>query len=146
MARKPKDKGKSIPVDASIHKNKSKGKSKSTPVDALVHKKDKRVNIPTRELEDFVKQDEVLPKTMFYARDTSLDPQLVWKGKDEQDRQDLPVPTVPIYIQEKVAPKVIIENLLREKERKTSDPQPSLFVDFNGIEFEMLLREYFLES
>jgi adenine-specific DNA-methyltransferase len=142
MPRKPKDKGKSIPVDASIHKNKSKGKSKSTPVDALVHKKDKRVNIPTRELQDFVKQDEVLPKTMLYPRDPSLDPQLVWKGKDEQDRQDLAVPTVPIYIQEKVASKVIIENLLREKDRKASDPQPSLFADFNGIEFEKLIDFY----
>jgi adenine-specific DNA-methyltransferase len=142
MLRKSKDKGKSIPVDASIHKNKSKGKNKSTPVDALVHKKDKRVNIPTRELQDFVKQDEALPKTMLYPRDPSLDPQLVWKGKDEQDRQDLAVPTVPIYIQEKVAPKVIIENLLREKDRKSSDPQPSLFADFNGIEFEKLIDFY----
>ena len=141
MPRKSKDKGKSIPVDASIHKNKSKGKSKSTPVDALVHKKDKRVNIPTRELQDFVKQDEVLPKTMLYPRDPSLDPQLVWKGKDEQDRQDLAVPTVPIYIQEKVAPKVIIENFLHEKDKKTSE-QPSLFADFNGIEFEKLIDFY----
>lgn len=142
MPRKPKDKGKSIPVNASIHKNRSKGKSKPTPVDALVHKKDKRVNIPTRELQDFVKQDEVLPKTMLYPRDLSLDPQLVWKGKDEQDRQDLAVPTVPIYIQEKIAPKVIIENLLKEKDRKPSDPQPSLFADFNGIDFEKLIDFY----
>ena len=142
MPRKPKDKGKSIPVDALIHKNKSKAKNKSTSVDALVHKKDKRVNIPTRELQDFVKQDEALPKTMLYPRDPSLDPQLVWKGKDEQDRQDLAVPTVPIYIQEKVTPKVIIENLLREKDRKTSGPQPSLFADFNGIEFEKLIDFY----
>jgi len=79
---------------------------------------------------------------MLYPRDLSLDPQLVWKGKDEQDRQDLAVPTVPIYIQEKVAPKVIIENLLREKDRKTSDPQPSLFADFNGIDFEKLVDFY----
>ena len=142
MPRKSEDKGKSIPVDALIDKKKSKVKSKSTPVDALVHKKDKRVNIPTRELQDFVKQDEVFPKTMLYPRDPSLDPQLVWKGKDEQDRQDLAVPTVPIYIQEKVAPKVIIENLLREKDRKASDPQPSLFADFNGIEFEKLIDFY----
>jgi len=142
MPRKSKDKGKTIPVDASIHKNKPKGKNKSAPVDALVHKKDKRVNIPTRELQDFVKQDEVSPKTMLYPRDPSLDPQLVWKGKDEQDRQDLAVPTVPIYIQEKVAPKVIIENLLRDRDRKASDSQPNLFADFNGIEFEKLIDFY----
>lgn len=142
MPRKPKDKGKSVPVDALDDKKKSKVESKSAPVDALVHKKDRRVNIPTRELQDFVKQDEALPKTMLYPRDPSLDPQLVWKGKDEQDRQDLAVPTVPIYIQEKVAPKVIIENLLREKDRKASTPQPSLFADFNGIEFEKLVDFY----
>lgn len=142
MPRQPKGKGKSIPVDALIDKKKSKVKSKSTPIEALVHKKDKRVNIPTRELQDFVKQDEVLPKTMLYPRDPSLDPQLVWKGKDEQDRQDLAVPTVPTYIQEKVAPKFIIENLLREKDRKVSDSQPSLFADFNGIDFEKLIDFY----
>jgi adenine-specific DNA-methyltransferase len=142
MPRKPKDKGKSIAVEVLVDKKKLKAKSKTTPVDALVHKKDKRINIPTRELQDFVKQDEVLPKTMLYPRDPSLDPQLVWKGKDEQDRQDLAVPAVPIYIQEKVAPKVIIENLLREKDRKTSDPQPSLFADFNGIDFEKLVDFY----
>ena len=35
-------------------------------------------------------------------RDPSLDPQLVWKGKDEQVRHPLEVPVVPIYIQEKI--------------------------------------------
>ena len=48
--------------------------------------------------------DEVAPKTMLYPRDPSLDPQLVWKGKDEQDRHPLEVPVVPIYIQEKIRP------------------------------------------
>ena len=32
---------------------------------------------------------------MLYPRDPSLDPQLVWKGKDEQDAEDLEVPAVP---------------------------------------------------
>jgi hypothetical protein len=36
---------------------------------------------------------------MLYPRDPSLDPQLVWRGKDEQDRQDLSVPVLPVYIQ-----------------------------------------------
>ena len=34
-------------------------------------------------------EDEHAPKTMRYPRDPSLDPQLVWKGKDEQDPADL---------------------------------------------------------
>jgi adenine-specific DNA-methyltransferase len=70
-------------------------------VESLRHK-DKRKNIPTEELRDFVADDEHAPKTMLYPRDPSLDPQLVWKGKDEQDRADLAVPVVPIYIQEKM--------------------------------------------
>ena len=58
------------------------------PVESIKHK-DSRANIPTNELRDFVADDESAPKTMLYPRDPSLDPQLVWKGKDEQDRQDL---------------------------------------------------------
>ena len=54
--------------------------------------------------------EELAPKTMLYPRDPSLDPQLVWKGKDEQDREDLAVPVVPIYIQEKIHPQAIIED------------------------------------
>ena len=62
------------------------------------------------------------PKTMLYPRDPSLDPQLVWKGKDEQDREDLAVPVVPIYIQEKIHPQAIIDALPRiEKAGDTPD-------------------------
>ena len=46
------------------------------PVEAVRHR-DKRTNIPTQELRDFVKADEAAPKKMLYPRDTSLDPQLV---------------------------------------------------------------------
>ena len=80
------------------------------PVESFKHK-DKRTNIPTEELRDFVAEDEKSPKTMLYSRDPSLDPQLVWKGKDEQDQKDLAVPVVPVYIQEKIHPQAIIENL-----------------------------------
>jgi len=59
-------------------------------VDAIRHK-EKRKNIPTEELRDFVASDEAQPPKMLYPRDPSLDPQLVWKGKDEQDRQPLEV-------------------------------------------------------
>ena len=69
-----------------------------TPVEALKHG-DKRKNIPTAELHDFMeKYDPSGTEKMLYPRDPSLDPQLVWKGKDEQDREDLAVPVVPIYI------------------------------------------------
>jgi adenine-specific DNA-methyltransferase len=68
-------------------------------IDAIRHMETRR-NIPTEELRDFVAEDEAKPETMLYPRDPSLDPQLVWKGKDEQDREPLEVDIVPIYIQE----------------------------------------------
>jgi adenine-specific DNA-methyltransferase len=106
---------------------------KAIPVEAIKHK-DARVNIPTHELRDFVSADESAPSTLLYPRDPSLDPQLVWKGKDEQDRQDLAVPAVPIYIQEKVHPQALVENLRDTARPGEPEPELSLFSDFNGIE------------
>ncbi|MDI6753237.1 MAG: site-specific DNA-methyltransferase [Thermodesulfobacteriota bacterium] len=111
------------------------------PVETLKHK-DKRVNIPTEELRDFVAEYEAKPKTVLYPRDPSLDPQLVWKGKDEQDSQELAVPAVPVYIQEKIHPKAIIENIRSEAKKEKQEPQISLFADFNGIDFEKLVDFY----
>jgi len=106
-----------------------RSKKAAKKVESIRHK-DKRTNIPTEELRDFVVEDELAPKTMLYPRDPSLDPQLVWKGKDEQDREDLAVPVVPIYIQEKIHPQAIIDALPRMEQR--ADGQTNLFADFNG--------------
>jgi adenine-specific DNA-methyltransferase len=111
------------------------------PVETLTHK-DRRVNIPTEELRDFVAEQEAKPKTILYPRDPSLDPQLVWKGKDEQDREGLAVPAVPIYIQEKIQPKAIIENIRTEAKKGKPEGQMGLFADFNGIGFEELIDFY----
>ena len=97
---------------------------------ASIRHKDKRANIPTEELHDFVADDELAPTTMCYPRDLSLGPQLVWQGKDEQDREDLAAPVVPVYIQEKIHPQAIINALLRIEQ--PGDHQPNLFADFNG--------------
>ncbi len=114
---------------------------KQTPVEATKHK-DKRKNIPTEELSDFIKSDEQTPVKVLYPRDPSLDPQLVWKGKDEQDSADLEVPAVPIYIQEKIHPKALVENLRRTAERPEDEPELRLFEDFNGLEFEQEIAFY----
>ncbi|MGO9011857.1 MAG: site-specific DNA-methyltransferase [Bryobacteraceae bacterium] len=116
-------------------------KKAQTDVDSIRHK-DKRANIPTEELRDFVADEEKLPKTMLYPRDPSLDPQLVWKGKDEQDAQDLAVPVVPVYIQEKIHPQALIEDLRAQTAKDAPDPQAKLFADFNGIEFEQYIDFY----
>jgi adenine-specific DNA-methyltransferase len=106
-------------------------KKNNTPTKiASIRHKDKRANIPTEELRDFVADEELSPKTMLYPRDPSLDPQLVWKGKDDQDRTDLAVPVVPIYIQEKIHPQAIIDALPRIEQ--TAGNEPNLFADFNG--------------
>src|SRR5271167_2041668 len=107
----------------------AKKKVSPTQVESIRHK-DKRANIPTEELRDFVADEELAPKTMLYPRDASLDPQLVWKGKDEQDREDLAVPVVPVYIQEKIHPQAIIDAMPRIEQ--PGDNQPNLFADFNG--------------
>src|SRR5260370_18101047 len=117
-----------------------------TQVAAIRHK-DKRANIPTEELRDFVAEEERKPKTvefpgLLYARDVSLDPQLVWKGKDEQDRQPLEVPAVPIYIQEKIHPHALIEDLRAQAKKNGQRDSPSLFADFNGLRSHDSVRFY----
>ncbi len=112
-----------------------------TPVESVRHQ-DKRVNIPTDELRDFVVEAEETPTTVLYPRDPSLDPQLVWKGKDEQDRQDLTVPAVPIYIQEKIDPRVLVENLRATAATGEREPELTLFERFDGIEFDELVDFY----
>lgn len=124
---------------------KKKNSSANILIEAHIHKKDKRTNIPTAELKDFVKEDEAKPKKILYPRDPSLDPQLVWKGKDEQDQKPLEIPAVPIYIQEKVHPQALIEDL-RQTSTASRPQQLKLFADFNGIEFEKDIDFYKYEK
>jgi adenine-specific DNA-methyltransferase len=118
-----------------------KKNDKSTPIDSVKHQ-DKRANIPTEELRDFMADDEKKPQKILYPRDPSLDPQLVWQGKDEQDSQDLEVPAVPIYIQEKIHPHAIIEDFKKQVKKEQPAEQLSLFSDFNGLEFDQLIDFY----
>jgi adenine-specific DNA-methyltransferase len=110
------------------------------PITSTRHR-DKRANIPTEELRDFVAEEEESPEVVLYPRDPSLDPQLVWQGKDEQDGEDLAVAAVPIYIQEKVHPHAIVEDVWAQAKRERP-AQLTLFDDFNGLEFEELIEFY----
>ncbi len=111
--------------------------NKEKSIEIIRHDEDKRKNIPTAEYQAMIQKEEATPKILKYPRNTDLDPQLVWRGKDEQDWSDLVVPAPPLYIQEKVHPKVLIDDLIRRTKegRTTSDPQGEfdLFSDFNGI-------------
>jgi adenine-specific DNA-methyltransferase len=93
------------------------------------------MNIPTAELGSLADAEQTGLQTLRYPRDPSLDPQLVWKGKDEQDGEDLVVPAIPIHIQEQISPKAIIEDL-RAASAGRREQQLDLFSsDFNGMAF-----------
>ena len=106
-------------------------------VESIKHDEAKRKNIPTAEHQSVLKNDETAPIRIAYERrNRDLDPQLVWRGKDERDWSDLVVHAPPLYIQEKVHPKVLIDDLLNQtKAAKSQEPgfQVDLFSDFNGI-------------
>src|SRR4051812_13552948 len=108
---------------------------KAIEVTALKHKAATRLNIPTAEFESVMQEEDKTPVQLAYKRRTrDLDPQLVWRGKDEQDWSDLIVAAPPLYIQEKVHPKVIIDDLRRKtKERADEEAGDTidLFADFN---------------
>jgi adenine-specific DNA-methyltransferase len=113
-----------------------------TPVAATKHG-DKRANIPTNELAGFVADQEKQPGSVLYPRDPSLDPQLVWKGKDEQDLAEyLDVASVPVYIQEKIDPLALVENLRTTAPDGDAEPEFTLFDTFDGLEFEQLVEFY----
>ena len=113
-------------------------KRKSTKtVETLRHQDASRKNIPTAEYQAVMAKDDQNPiKVAYERRNQDLDPQLVWRGKDEQDWSDLVVQAPPLFIQEKVHPKVLIDDLrLRSKETGDSESnvQTDLFADFNGL-------------
>ena len=111
-------------------------KTTTKSVETIIHDEAKRKNIPSAEQQSFVQQDQAARKQIRYPRNTDLDPQLVWRGKDEQDWSDLVVNAPPLYIQEKVHPKALIDDLLRtsrEREHDAGQATADLFSDFNGI-------------
>jgi len=130
-------------------------------IETIRHDDASRRNIPTAEFQSVVPGEVSKPVPVAYprttggdsdplasekeARNRDLDPQLVWRGKDEQDASDLVVHAPPLYIQEKVHPKVLVDDLRRRTQAaeiarklaagETADPfeQMDLFADFNGI-------------
>ena len=107
--------------------------NRPTGVDAIRHE-NTRTNIPTEELREFIPdEEEDVREFARWPRDPSLDPQLVWQGKDELDGGELAVPVVPVYIQEKIQPQALIGDL-RRASQDNSEQQLDFFADFNGID------------
>ena len=124
-------------------------RSKRIPktVETLRHKDASRKNIPTAEYQAVMADDERSPIQVAYERrNRDLDPQLVWRGKDEQDWSDLVVQAPPLYIQEKVHPKVLIDDLIRQSVEDAAGEsgfQADLFADFNGLPSEDAKTEFY---
>ena len=132
---------------------------KQKKLGTIKHDKQSRPNIPTAEMESLVKKDELTPTKRnyerknnptenpeLYVRNPDLDPQLVWAGKEQDDTEPLSVEAVPIYIQEKIHPQVIIENLRRQTQQKReerSEATPKFFDDFNGLVDEDARVEFY---
>ncbi len=119
----------------------------SKTVESFRHGAAKRPNIPTAEHEPVMPADAQRPIPVTYERrNRDLDPQLVWRGKDEQDMADLQVPAPPLFIQEKVKPKVLIDDLLRMSRKARAaetGAQPDLFGDFNGLPSDDAKTEFY---
>ncbi|MCM2621518.1 site-specific DNA-methyltransferase [Alcaligenes faecalis] len=125
-------------------------------IEQIIHTEATRRNIPTQEHQAVMQQHEQAPVRVTYPRanrqwldelcalhdagqaspasgqrlNRDLDPQLIWRGKDQQDWSDLVVNAPPLYIQEKVKPKALIDDLRRQTEQQDT---LDLFSDFNGL-------------
>jgi len=115
---------------------KDKFKPANKVVETIRHYDANRKNIPTAEYQSVMDKEDQTPIQIAYERrNRDLDPQLVWRGKDEQDWSELVVHAPPIYIQEKIHPKALIKDLLERSGQSGTEEsaQASLFGDFNGI-------------
>jgi adenine-specific DNA-methyltransferase len=125
----------------------SKADKQPLEIQSFTHESDKRRNIPTAELQAVVQANHLQPISLRYPRNTDLDPQFVWRGKDNQDWSDLVVHAPPLYIQEKVHPKALIDELIQETRRSDQPDQAprqlDLFDDFNGIPKEADKTEFY---
>ena len=115
-------------------------------VETITHDDAKRRNIPTAEYQSVMRKEEQSPVRVAYERrNRDLDPQLVWRGKDLQDWSDLVVHAPPLYIQEKVHPKVLINDLesCSRADEQASQKQTDLFADFNGLPDDSAKTEFY---
>ena len=120
-------------------------------VETITHQDSKRRNLPSAEHQRLMQDDEQHPiRIAFERRNPDLDPQLVWRGKDSADLSELVVNAPPIYIQERVHPKVLIDDLMKQsvarQESQSEGTQrnfANLFADFNGLPSDTAKTEFY---
>src|SRR4051794_32771367 len=101
------------------------------PIEAITHA-DKRRNLPTADAHEFVSPDVAKVIPVSYPREIHS-PMLVWQGKEALDDTDLEVDAPPIYIQEKIDPRVLIEHLRKTAKDDELEPELTLFDTFDGL-------------
>ena len=119
---------------------------KPRQVRTLTHEEASRKNIPTAEYQSVMAKDDQNPIEVAYRRrNRDLDPQLVWRGKDMEDWSNLVVQAPPLFIQEKVHPKALIDDLVRRSQAdgQAGDDQPDFFADFNGLPDDNARTEFY---
>ena len=123
-------------------------------VETITHQEASRANLPSAEHQPLMDDRDQSPlRAAYQRRNRDLDPQLVWRGKDEQDAADLVVNAPPLYIQERVHPKALVDDLLRQsaqrRDQQSEGAQPTfadLFADFNGLPSEGAKTEFYQHS
>ena len=124
-------------------------KASSKSIESLTHEEARRTNLPSAEHQSLMRDEEQKPFRLAYERrNRDLDPQLVWRGKDQQDQSDLVVNVPPLYIQERIHPKALIDDLIRSAQKLSTDHSPlatqlDLFADFNGLPSEDARTEFY---
>ena len=126
-------------------------RTKPKSVETITHDDASRTNLPSAEHQPLMRDDDQSPlRAAYQRRNRDLDPQLVWRGKDEQDAADLVVNAPPLYIQERVHPKALVDDLLRQstqrRDQQREATQPAfadLFADFNGLPSEDAKTEFY---
>ena len=119
-------------------------------VESIRHADASRPNLPSAEHQPLMRREERAPAlTQFARRNRDLDPQLMWRGKDAQD-DELAAPAPPLYIQERVQPKHIVDDLVRQTQAARAAANPDrqsqfidLFADFNGLPSESAKTEFY---
>ena len=123
--------------------------TRSKKIETLKHDAASRKNIPTAEFESVLDPDDQEPiRVAFERRNRDIDPQLVWRGKDVPGPTELMVQAPPLFIQEKVHPKVLVDDLERQTRQRKAEgqngnEQPDLFADFNGLPSDDARTEFY---
>ena len=114
-------------------------------IESFVHDDASRRNIPPAEYQTMVRNQEKTPLQVAYERrNPDLDPQLIWRGKDLLNDSPLVVNAPPLYIQEKIHAKVLIDDLKHRSKQGADDAeQIDLFAAFNGLPSEEAKTEFY---